>query len=505
MNATTIKKRYDILSSALFLVIITLSAILFLLFYTSEDTSTNREHIVRYSTAGYDPSNIEIRVGDTVTFVNESEEEFWPASDPHPTHTALPSFDPRRPVGPGEKWSYTFLETGPWGYHDHYRSNLRGTVNVVGEIAATTDAENSCLEDPLQSASCTEQKIIHVLETDGISAALSLIGDWHNTYAEGTFDCHGAAHDIGEAAFYQYSQTEEVELSANTSYCGFGFFHGFMETLLLTTGDIQLAQDFCEYVDQQPLTANAGYACFHGVGHGAVDGYDPTTWGDPDALLAPGLEMCDTIARTDLQHYLCITGAYDSLGILSRDSTYGIDEIYQDPYAFCNTREPYHREPCYTNLLPLILTQYRDDIEKTFQYIETNIQDREAIVIEDRTTYEMVMEAAAVEFVRVHRGSEGYQKKGIEMCRRLAGPQATTLCINGIGSGHLKYGNVKTGYEEATAFCTRDELNSEEQMSCLEHFVPFVATYYGIEVQNTVCDSLTVPLNACSNRPMRSI
>lgn len=86
--------------------------------------------VIRRTNEGYEPNEVTIQEGDTVTFVNESSEFHWPASDVHPTHTIYSDFDPREPVAPGDSWSFMFTQTGEWVFHDHLRANLKGVVTV---------------------------------------------------------------------------------------------------------------------------------------------------------------------------------------------------------------------------------------------------------------------------------------------------------------------------------------------------------------------------------------
>lgn len=101
---------------------------------------------VVYSDNGYSPSEVSVKVGESVTFLNQSSRATWPASANHPTHTVYPGstigkcgtdealdiFDACGGVAPGESWEFTFNEAGTWGYHDHLRANYRGSV-VVSE------------------------------------------------------------------------------------------------------------------------------------------------------------------------------------------------------------------------------------------------------------------------------------------------------------------------------------------------------------------------------------
>jgi hypothetical protein len=63
--------------------------------------------------------------GGTVIFTGSN---LWIASDPHPTHTDLSGFDA---LGARSSYSYTFNQTGEWGFHNHLRATDTGTIIVV--------------------------------------------------------------------------------------------------------------------------------------------------------------------------------------------------------------------------------------------------------------------------------------------------------------------------------------------------------------------------------------
>lgn len=94
--------------------------------------------IVMYTGTAFMPQAVTIKKGGTVAFVNASNVNFWPASNPHPFHTDYPTtggcigstFDACKLLAPGQVWSFTFDYVGSWGYHDHINHNAGGTVVV---------------------------------------------------------------------------------------------------------------------------------------------------------------------------------------------------------------------------------------------------------------------------------------------------------------------------------------------------------------------------------------
>lgn len=85
---------------------------------------------VSYDGTAFSPKTLTIKAGETVTFVNNSKRLMWVASDPHPVHTNLSSFDALKGYAAGQSYSYTFAKNGVFAYHDHLNSNVHGTITV---------------------------------------------------------------------------------------------------------------------------------------------------------------------------------------------------------------------------------------------------------------------------------------------------------------------------------------------------------------------------------------
>ena len=79
---------------------------------------------------GFSPAELRVRLGETVTFTSSLDSQYWPASNLHPAHDIYPESDPKRPLLPGESWSFTFDRPGAWRFHDHLRSYYTGVIYV---------------------------------------------------------------------------------------------------------------------------------------------------------------------------------------------------------------------------------------------------------------------------------------------------------------------------------------------------------------------------------------
>lgn len=99
-------------------------------FISSADIVSS-DTIIRITKEGFVPSELTIKKGARVVWVNESGNFVWPASDLHPTHQVYPEFDPLEPIKTGEAWPMVFEKVGKWNFHDHLKPSWRGALYVV--------------------------------------------------------------------------------------------------------------------------------------------------------------------------------------------------------------------------------------------------------------------------------------------------------------------------------------------------------------------------------------
>ena len=50
-------------------------------------------NVVKFTGTAFEPQTLTINKGETVKFENKSSDDFWPASNNHPTHLLYPGFD----------------------------------------------------------------------------------------------------------------------------------------------------------------------------------------------------------------------------------------------------------------------------------------------------------------------------------------------------------------------------------------------------------------------------
>lgn len=86
-------------------------------------------NVISYSSSGFSPAELKVKVGDTVTFKNDSEQVVQVNSAPHPAHTSFPELNVGE-IAKGESKSVTFTTVGTKKYHNHLNASESGTIVV---------------------------------------------------------------------------------------------------------------------------------------------------------------------------------------------------------------------------------------------------------------------------------------------------------------------------------------------------------------------------------------
>lgn len=88
------------------------------------------ENVVKITSSGFSPKDITIKIGESVTWMNEDSESHQVNSAVHPTHQLYPPLNTVGLLKQGAKKSLSFPEAGTYKYHDHLNPSLTGSVTV---------------------------------------------------------------------------------------------------------------------------------------------------------------------------------------------------------------------------------------------------------------------------------------------------------------------------------------------------------------------------------------
>jgi len=356
------------------------------------------------------------------------------------------------------------------------------------------EPRRDCEQAGQGQAQCWLDAVEQALQKKGVGAAFDIVELIYQTQP----NCHDYAHRIGEEAYRLFSQGKDLEISPKTYYCGYGFYHAFMETLLQTTGNIEQAREFCAYADKQLSQRAAGTqaACYHGIGHGAVDGGDQRDWGNIEAMIEPGIKLCEFVAETEFQRYICATGVFNAIDILSLDPKYKLDIVEKDPFWLCDRQPPRYKEACYTNMVPALMRAMQGDFPRMASRIES-IQEQgneyslaklEAAPLADKN-YSIRFIVMSALFHEYARADLARARESILVCRSLQDPRSRLPCIEGLSGAFMKYGEPNAEYVKGMQFCASAMLLEDEKEACHKHILSRLRLWYEKDKAGQVCQN----------------
>lgn len=339
---------------------------------------------------------------------------------------------------------------------------------------------NACqnLNSKSEKLQCWEELIDSTLTKQGINQAFEIVEQLYQKEPVFVSNCHDFVHLIGEKAYKLFSNHQEFNLSSKTSYCGYGFYHAFMEALLQDEGDLTKARQFCDVAARkmQDQNADAKGACYHGIGHGVADNHDQKSWENEKDLVEEALILCEKVAPDDVLLNRCSSGVFNVLAIAYNDNRLKINP--QDPLWFCRQlSNDIYKKTCYEEMNTALFVLTNKDFVSAAKFIET--------VKEDEFASSGIRSLAGV------FGMSSVQivdfDKPVRDCRKLQ-ERLRLTCFKGFVAGLIEGGSPAVEYEKALQFCKDSLLATEEKQACFEEALRLSSIYYPKQKHKLVCN-----------------
>lgn len=471
------------LNIIIFLLIVLIGFFLLKLYKPINSSST---HTITQDDNGFSPSEIVIRPGDTIIFSTKRGRQFWPASDLHPTHTIYPEFDPTLPIEADKTWSFKFLKEGQWSFHDHLFPSFRGKIVVSKDLELTSKKnEINCDKDTNPSdglkLECWDKEVDKLLKTSGLDTTFGIVASRFKTDRLFAQNCHVYTHKIGAVAYRKFKNKEDFNLSVDkTSFCGFGFFHGFTEELKALGGDLSEAQKFCDYVSSKVSSKSkhsTNVACFHGIGHGNVDFDNKKNWGNEKAILTPALKLCEQVTRSNIELFGCSSGVFNALSIAYLFNEYKMTTNKTDPFWICREQSDKFKAGCYNDMNVVVWDLGHKDIRNAASYIKDSDEDQYV---------EHAISGISSLVVRDKLQNTNDFDWVIKDCQKLPS-RLVSSCLTGVEGGFFEFGEPQKEYVKALAFCQSNLLQPNQKQVCYERLISSAANRYSAEKLKQVC------------------
>lgn len=308
-----------------------------------------------------------------------------------------------------------------------------------------------------QLTDCWESNLKRIVEQEGAPVALRQLRNLFAAESDTSVmtRCHTFAHTVGGYTYEQYKKNKELLFSSDMSVCSYGFYHGFMEYLLVTSGSYAEATAFCNRVRDESGD-DLGRECFHGIGHGIVDRHVPDDWKTPEKILERSLEVCRLTADTDLNLLACADGVYNGIRNVYFFDEYGVTILPQHALGLCAISPPEFLPICY-NYLSTLFYKLADNnftaaIDMAVRYAPTS--------------YQTVAVNAIASSEASNRNSATWSEAWA-VCQSLE-DSLSSACAEGYSRQLVQSGEPGAEYVSAMQFCSLSGLEESDVRSCFE-------------------------------------
>ncbi len=311
---------------------------------------------------------------------------------------------------------------------------------------------------------CWEDLIEKTLNENGLSETFKVVDYLYANEPIFSADCHGFTHQLGVKAYQIFSQNNSIEIPASASYCGFGFYHAFMEALLKSTGNAKDAREFCYNAGKQSEKSElARLSCFHGIGHGLLEDIpNPVLEGDALAIIQKPLSICQEISEAELEIDRCASGVFNVLALYYQNPNSGLKMVDSNPFHICQTLDQsYFRGPCLDQMNTFVLhTLAKGNLMRAAEY--TN-------VLKNNDDANAAIHGLAGAYGQANVGKINYDEVAYD-CNKLEARVQIT-CVEAFVKGLVEGGRPEKEYLEGIKFCNSRLLRDEEKMNCFNVLV----------------------------------
>ena len=238
------------------------------------------------------------------------------------------------------------------------------TTTPEKEPSESGESFNSqCTQSIQREYSCYEEHLVHILNTQGASAALVALAEMAASDSFARAECHPLTHSIGRAALIEY-KTFQIAVQFEDGTCWSGFTHGILESFMFRYSIEELPKAINSVCIQDPDHAYSFdyYNCVHGLGHGVSWRFDNGVF--------EALPICDTLeGRWEQQS--CHSGVFMQNIVVDGKSHQSRELRPDEPMYPCTAVDEKYKKTCYLMQTSYALRTVDYDYAQGFELCET--------------------------------------------------------------------------------------------------------------------------------------
>lgn len=311
----------------------------------------------------------------------------------------------------------------------------------------------------LEKHTCWETNLKKIVDGYGAPAALDQLRNLFDDEETGPSSyCHTLAHVVGSQAYKQFTLKGTFTYSSKMSNCSYGFYHGFIESMLAQKGDYSEVKKFCTniVVGEDPGRLRA--ECFHGLGHGIVDRHVPDDWKYPKQILSRSFKVCTAMPDIENMDTVrnCVDGVYSGIRAVYFFGEYKVTLAPEHILDLCKDGPKDYLDICYNYMSTMFFKAANSDFPKGL---------RLATAYTDAGYQGVAVGAVAASWATANMLAD--PQKTWSVCRLL--PTTLTLsCAAGYARSLVQNSQPGSEYVPSLRFCSQEGVKEAEAESCFK-------------------------------------
>lgn len=314
--------------------------------------------------------------------------------------------------------------------------------------------------------------------------------------------CHRHAHKMGDIAYYNIflvnPDITAMEFPQETTACGYGFFHGFVEHYIQDRPTSAEVTELCTYLGDRygEAMGDIQLTCYHGAGHGfmlaEIERQPQSNWGNVAVFAQRPVALCNALPDAkDYEREECRQGIFNVIVEWGEEKNYGFSYERGASLAVCRGLPDAWMHACLYEAAQKYDGVVRENPRGAWEAAQ-RVSPEHALMI-------IAVAAAGVVQQTIHDHTyEAFARECLDLPDEVG-----SVCIEAVVHGLFEHGEPTQEYQQALSFCAESMFSADEsaQERCARALVGRLSRFYTQErIEKEVCPAIVevLPATRCS-------
>jgi len=344
----------------------------------------------------------------------------------------------------------------------------------------------------VEELSCLLQVVFERVRNESIASGYKAFTYFYEQYPIfGASGCHQHAHRVGDTVYYELFVArgltlDDIDFPHETTSCGYGFWHGFVEHLIQDHPEPAYVAEVCEYLRNRfgETMKDIGTICYHASGHGftmaRADTLSEDEWGPLSTYVNKPVVNCESlpdIPEREVED--CREGVFNIVSDWMTKGDLGLSFNYDEPFTECEALTSRWHEACYYEFAMKLEPITGDNPVAAAKYVQS---------IGNTELREIAFGVMIAGMMQRQAPLDGYGAV-IQSCLSITDASLVNICVRSAINGMMEHGSPGTEYKKILLVCDSKEIAEAGQAGhCYRTLAARLSRFYEPEKKRSICE-----------------